>query len=270
MALTTHQQLLDALTQGRVQYLWFRKASCFGTVRTWTSVWTIGGSPGGGSNPSPALEGQVPTKDTAGAFPISNPSGGNTLYMFSFGIEATTRANCLMVYDRIWHVGGVGLNTTDAQAITGVTAPTRYSSGIGNLIAIEVTTNGGGTPAIMTVSYTNTADQSGRSATVALPASIPGRRVCYLNLQAGDAGVKSIQSVSLSEAMGAGVANLFMLNSAALFPVSCIADQIVERDTLLQSTVLPIVQPDACLALLSLMNSDQTDNVSGKLTLVEG
>jgi hypothetical protein len=175
-----------------------------------------------------------------------------------------------MIYDRIWQVGGISLNTTEEQILTGITSPSRHSDGINNLLLVEITTAGGATATTLNVSYTNTDDVSGRIASIALPASVPVNRCYFLNLQSGDKGVKSVQSVTMSTAMGGGVANLVLLNASEIVVVPWVANQWTERDLVLQMANLPRVLNDACLALMVLASTSSTGIIYGRLQLAEG
>jgi hypothetical protein len=189
--------------------------------------------------------------------------------MLSFGAGGATLGS-LMIYDRLWHVGGINLNVNTLQTFTGVLAPTRHTDGVGNLLMIEVTTASGTTATTITVNYTNTLDQA-KQATVTWPASAqPINRVWFLNLAAGDAGVKSVQSIQLSAATGAaGVANLVMFNSAETAVVPWAANQWTERDLVLQMANMPRVLDDAHLALMVLASATSTGVIQGRLQLAE-
>ncbi len=266
---STYDQIINALTTGKGQLIFFQKASITSVAAYWYRLWNGAGFPGAGSEPSPALQGAVPTKDTLGAMPIANPTSPATLHMLSFGAGGPT-LEALMLYDRIWHVGGINLNINTLQSFTGTLAPTRHSDGIGNELLIEVTTASGTTATTITVNYTNTLDQS-KQATVTWPASAqPVNRAWFLSLAAGDLGVKSVQSVQLSAATGAaGVANLVMFNGAETVVVPWAANQWTERDLVLQMANLPRVLDNACLALMVLASATSTGVITGRLQLAE-
>jgi hypothetical protein len=264
-----YDQIINALTTGKGQLIFFQKASITSVAAFWYRLWTAAGFPGAGSEPSPALQGAVPTKDAAGALPIKNPISPAILHMLTFGAGGPALGS-LMIYDRIWHVGGINLNINTLQSFTGTLAPTRHSDGIGNQLLIEITTVSGSTTTTITVNYTNTADQA-KQATVTLPASAqPVNRVWFLSLASGDLGVKSVQSIQLSAATGAaGVANLVMFNSAETAVVPWAANQWTERDLVLQMANLPRILDDACLALMVLASATSTNVITGRLQLAE-
>ena len=267
---STYDQIINALTTGKGQLIFFQKASITSVAAFWYRLWAGAGFPGAGSEPSPALQGAVPTKNTDGALPINNPISPATLHILTFGAGGPALGS-LMIYDRIWHVGGINLNVNTLQSFTGILAPTRHSNGIGNLLLIEITTVSGSTTTTITVKYTNTDDVADRSATVILPAAAqPINRCWFLGLQSGDKGVKSVQSIQLSAVTGAaGVANLVMFNSAEIAVVPWAASQWTERDLVLQMANLPSVSDGACLALMVLASATSTNVITGRLQLAE-
>lgn len=271
MGFTNYDQIINALTSGKGQLILLYKASITSVAAFWYRLWNATGFPSAGVDPTPALQGYAPTKATVGAIPFNNPISPATLHMLSFGAGGPTLGS-LILYDRLWHVGGISLTSIVSQAFTGVLAPTRHTGGIGNLLALEITTATTGTSAVtITVTYTNTLDQTGRTATFTTPAATqPVNRVHLFNLQAGDVGVKSVQSIILSATMTAGVANLIMFNSAEVVIVPWFANMFTERDLVLQMTNLPRVLDDACLALMVMPSATSTGIIYGRLQLAEG
>lgn len=207
------------------------------------------------------------TKAIAGAIPFNNPTSPATLHMLSFGAGGPTLGT-LMLYDRLWHVGGISLTVNTLQTFTGVLAPTRHVDGVNNLLLIEITTATTATAATLTVTYTNTLDQT-KTATIALAAAEPVNRCYFLNLAAGDVGIKTIVSCQLSVAKTAGVANLVLLNAAEIVAVPWAANQWTERDLVLQMANLPRILDDAHLTLMVLASTTSTGIITGRLQLAE-
>ena len=267
---STYDQIINALTTGKGQLFFFQKASITSVAAYWYRLWNAAGFPGAGVDPTPALQGFACNKALAGSLPFNNPTAPATLHMLSFGAGGPVLGS-LMIYDRLWHVGGINLNINTLQSFTGVLAPTRHTDGINNLLLLEITTASGTTTTTITVLYTNTADVSGRSATVTLPAAAqPINRCWFLGLQAGDIGVKSVQSIQLSAATGAaGVANLVMFNAAEVVVTPWVTNQWTERDLVLQMANMPRVLDDACLALMVLASATATNVITGRLQLAE-
>jgi hypothetical protein len=112
------------------------------------------------------------------------------------------------IIDRLSHQSGLSGSITTAQTTNLPTAAlTRYTNGVGVMIGLTIYTTIGGTAATVTASYTNQAGVSGKTTTVQ---SIGGSgnntapRMIFLPLQAGDIGVRSVESVTLTANTGLG------------------------------------------------------------------
>ncbi len=184
------------------------------------SLWGLGGKPGAGSFDA-TLNGVTLSSTSAmvaGQLTHYDPASGNS-YLARLSGRAT-QGGVLMVLDRLWHNGGFTITSTGAQSITSPTWPSRCptsgtddtpaTTGIGVLLAVEVSSaTGAGTPTI-TISYTNSAGTAGRTATniVATVASSALGATYFIGLQAGDVGVRSVQSLTLSATWNSGTMNL--------------------------------------------------------------
>jgi hypothetical protein len=117
--------------------------------------------------------------------------------------------NQVLLLDRLSHMGGLSANSTATQTTNLPTAAlTRYTDGVGVYAFLEVTTAWGATvPSVVTVSYTNQAGTPGRTGRFTYDASISGdtNLVFQVGLEGADTGVRSVESVSLNVATGAGV-----------------------------------------------------------------
>lgn len=186
-----------------------------------TSLWALGGAPGAGSFDA-TLNGVALSSSSAqvaGQLPHFDPAIGETrLYRFS-GVSSA-QGGVLSLFDRLWHNGGFTITSTGAQAITSPAWPARCpvsatddtpsSNGYGVQLAVEVSAAAGaGTPTI-TISYTNDQGVAGRTATniLATAATPAGGTVYFIGLQAGDTGVRSPQSMTLSATWTSGTINL--------------------------------------------------------------
>jgi len=149
-----------------------------------------------------------------------DPLSGNAY----LGRLQTTTPNpgCYVFCDRLWSNGGINITSTSAQAITSPAWPARDVNGSANgdgiLLGVEVSaTTGNGTPTI-TVSYTNQANTSGRSGTnidATSNTSVAGSFI-RIGLQAGDTGVRSVQSITLSATWTSGTINLVAYRPIAM------------------------------------------------------
>ena len=113
----------------------------------------------------------------------------------------------MLVYDRLSHQGGLVANINTEQVTNLPTAAlTRYTTGEGVMIALEVYTILGGTAVNVTANYTNQAGTPGRISTSTVIGSANyGRlyRMLLVPLAHGDTGVRSVESVTLDATTGA-------------------------------------------------------------------
>lgn len=270
MPFSSYQAVIDALKGGYAQVIDFYKAGVNTSPGAWYTLWKTAGSYPAGSDPTPALEGAVCDKNTPGALPINNPSAPNRLFLFSWLLGGIMGASVFM-YDRLWHAGGINLNITNTQTFTGVTAPSRHGDGVGNLLLLEITTTAGATGQTLSISYTNENNVAGQTCAIAVPGSIGAGRFVFGYPQAGDLGIKSVQSCVLPGGMGGGVANLVLANAKQFFPIGYANSQLLEREFLLHVAALPEIAPDSCLAFLVLAAAIASPPIfMPRIVLVEG
>ena len=176
------------------------------------SLFYTSGRPGGATAPTSGLAGAALTA-YSGQIPWVNPGSGNS---YIARLQATgSQTGCLLLLDRLWHNSGIAVTTTSAQTINSAAWPARDREGTANgeniLVAIEVSTatTNGSAIANTTLSYTNQAGTSGRTATIAsFPATAVAGTFVPFQLAAGDTGVRSIQSITLGTSYGGGAIHL--------------------------------------------------------------
>ena len=217
MAITT----LDGVVAGMRPPIFFAKAVTATLVAGRpASLWALNGAPGAGSFDT-TLNGVTLSSSSAlvnGQIPHYDPVSGNS-YLARLSASAT-QAGKLLLLDRIWHNGGYTITSTAAQNSTTPTWPSRCptsgtddtpaTTGHGVMLAVEVSAaTGAGTPTI-TISYTNSAGTAGRTATniIATVATSAIGATYFIGLQAGDVGVRSVQSLTLSATWTSGTINL--------------------------------------------------------------
>jgi hypothetical protein len=178
------------------------------------------GRPAAAAAPAPGLNGTTLTT-YPGQIPFTNPTAGLLSYLAS--LEATaTQILALMLMDRLWHNSGIVAATTGAQAITFSGLPSRDANGgalgAGCMAALEVSTvTGNGAPVTtITISYTNETGTAGRTGTIAsFPATAVAGTFVPFALQAGDLGIRSIQSITLGTSLVSGTVHLVVYRKLA-------------------------------------------------------
>ena len=212
MAITT----LDGVVSGLQPVRPFAKAlaqSMSGGVHT--SFWPFGGLPAAGTYDA-TLNGATLSSSSAvptGALHHVDPGSGNA-YLARLS-AACTQAGMLLLCDRLWQ-NRPAVNDTTAQSITSPTWPARDANGSTNgdgvLLAFEISASAGTAVATVTVTYTNQAGTGSRSAGfgVGAPTGVTaGVGQFYpIALQAGDTGVRSVQTVQFGTAWITGTINL--------------------------------------------------------------
>lgn len=176
------------------------------------SLWGLAGMPGAGSY-NTTLAGVALTSPIAGQLPFSNPGSGNS-YLSRLQAMATIPGILLLV-DRLWHNGGFTITSNTAQTINSATLPARDNNGSTNgegvFLGLEISSAAGAAAPTISVSYTNSANTSGRTgANINPTANSPSAGSVFLiGTQAGDLGVRSVQSLTLSASWLSGTMNLF-------------------------------------------------------------
>lgn len=146
----------------------------------------------------------VPTATTRGAL-LGLPSGVATWLKTACGSQ--TDGATLTLFDRLSHQGGLSATVTGVVTTNLPTAPlTRFTSGVGVMMGINIYATIGTTVTTISVSYTNSAGVAGRTSPLMQFGGTNDRNTgafLPLPLQAGDVGARSIESVNLTGTTGA-------------------------------------------------------------------
>lgn len=181
------------------------------------------GFPGAWAPGTPGVNGRVTDGTTStdnGCLVIANPSTGAN---YITAVELASSVNHTHdFFDVLWVNSGLVVTTTTAQAITTPTLPARdvngTTNGEGCMIALLFTAAStlAAVGSNLTVSYTNSGGTAGRTATLSaivgsqVPATPVIGTIVWFNLQAGDKGVQSIQSITLGTSMLTGSISLMI------------------------------------------------------------
>lgn len=150
--------------------------------------------------------GTLCSKATAG-FPSFPTYSGVHPYLYRSTIVYQSASNPLAIdlVDVVWACVGFDGTSTSAQSIPSFPAYTRGDTNGEDLDLYIFTATSAGTTSInVTVTYTNTAGTGSRTAVLTLEGSALSAALTYkIPLQAGDTGVKSIESLTFSASSGA-------------------------------------------------------------------
>ena len=239
---------------GNPQNIFFYKSARVGgavatapVIGRWTSLWEYEGVPAHGA--APTATGAALDNTTDGGLKQTDPSGGRELWCAG-ATCAGANPGTLLFYDRLAHDGTFSGTTTGAQTVS-FTPPSRYSTGAGNCIYLEINTIIGSTATTVQASYTNQAGTSGRT-TQAVAIGGTGlreaNRLIMLPLQAGDTGVQNIASVTLAATTGtAGAFSVILAHPLLNCPTGLAAGSV--RDLVSQMPSLIEIEIDACIAM---------------------
>ena len=188
------------------------------------SLWYLAGQPGAGLTPANTANGVVLSSTSAlvnGQIPHYDPGAGNS-YLARLSASASGQGGVLLLCDRLMHIGGnsggsaISVTTTTAQTINSTTLPARDRAGSTNgdavLAALEIITATGAGTATPSIGYTNqggTASHTGNALDTYVASSAIGAFYRF-QLQAGDTGVQSIQSLTLGVSMTSGTIALVL------------------------------------------------------------
>ena len=187
------------------------------------------------------------------------------------GIAAATPCRMILL-DYIGFYGFIDESILDEQLLDNTTPLPRYADGAGvQLMPVVVAGQTGGQP--FTVNYTNSNGVSGRVTqshvmgtqfvngtilhSIQANASYPNNGP-FLSLQAGDSGVRSVESVTIGGIGDVGLFALVLVKPLATFALFGI-DAPTEVDYFVDAVSMPEIKDDAYLNLIALPNG----NLSG-------
>lgn len=199
------------------------------------------------------------------------PHGGNVgdykvLLNAAAQTAAATTAPCvLMLVDLLGFYPITSVTTTGAQTLNNTVTLPRYTDGAGVQAFITPSTVMGAATPNITLTYTNSAATASRTTPATLPIGNTAAAVTsivysgtgsgkygpFVPLQAGDAGIRSVQSINLSVSYASGVLNLVLCKPLMTLPITTLG-VTAERDLVNQFASMPKIYDGACLAWLML------------------
>jgi hypothetical protein len=289
MSIESQDQLISSLSNGKTsRYDWNKiTGGAAYTAGRWYDMSMLAGIPIANTFAGTALNAQVPTE--ASGFGIYH--GGNTLTEIKSVLNvgavsavATAVPATLMLVDMCLYYPSINMNVATAQTLVNTSTLTRYTTGAGLRAYLVTQTTTGATAHNIAISYTNQAGTAGR----ALPVTVAGTASAitphithsgvaannygpFLPLASGDTGVRSVQSLTLSAASGAGTAALVLCKPITTIPITT-AGVFAERDLVNQLPSLPVIQDGACLVWLYFAGAATaaSTNIYGNIQTVWG
>ena len=275
--------LIAEATTGKARYFPFTKTGSNGAVGRSNSLWALGAHPGIGDAPGAAPGGTAFTDATTGAFPFSNPAGGDTQHFVKGEVVSDIAGNTLLLYDLIFGVAKT-INDTATEAVTGV--PTRYQSTTatdmnyagGNFLFVQV-----GLTSLAATAHNWTVctylDQGGAASTLPSLTGVSGNGIhrfdhptdqWFAPLESGDVGVQALTQMQCSALVATGVI-WFMIGHPIAFMPCPVVDQMSVTDGIMTAFNLVRIFDDAALAFIEVQKPAVTATTySGQFMSVAG
>ena len=241
------------------------------TAGLWYSLMRGGGNPPAdtilGTGTNLAFQALRDAVATASGIPHGGNVGGHKVLLSAAAqTAAATTAPCvLMLVDMLGFYPITTVTTTGAQTLNNTVTLPRYTDGAGvQAFLTPSTVMGAATPNI-TLNYTNSAGTAGKATPVTLPIGNSAAAVTsvvhsgtgsgkygpFIPLAAGDAGIRSVQSINLSASYVSGVLNLVLCKTIMTLPITTLG-VTAERDLVNQFASMPRIYDGACLNWLML------------------
>lgn len=240
----------------------------------WHSAWAAGGNPGAGAAPAGGLNGATYSGTVTGQIPIPAAVSGEQTYLARADVAHAGNIGAIAIDDWLWGNGSIVATTTTAQAITSPAWPARdvaastNGEGLRMAMFVSAATTNAGAVTNTTASYTNSAGTAGRTATLAsFPATAVAGTWVVFNLQAGDTGIRSVQSVTLGTSYASGTVHLVVFR-----PIARIATPTanIGYPADFAALGLPKVWDSSVLSMRYLPTATAVGAVSGSLSFAQG
>lgn len=271
MAITTRDELINALANNSSRIVIDKLSQGNASAGQTFSLWTVGGVPGAGANPTTAA---VPTNATAGSISFPNQTAPATSYLAYLTVGALVAGSSIEIHDRLAHMGGLAGNVTTAQGALSLvtTDPGADRRGAANYSDVqwwlEWYTDTGSTNVNATVNVTYDDNTTGNLAVIALGAT--ARRARMFQLYSAVAGkyIKAVNSVTLSATTG--TAGNFGITATR--PVAVAATLLANKAEIFDwaQLGLPNIPNNSCLQLIVVCNTTSTGTIRSHGKIAHG
>lgn len=253
--------IAEATTGGKRQQGIYGKVGTLAVSAAQASLWNVGNAPAAPGNPSVSAatpSGLTLNNLATGSLGFATPSGTDTLHVTTVSSQASAAPNTLLLYDRLWMVGGIAHGQI-TPVISVTSSLDRYKTAEtapGNFAFLEVTTILTATAQNLTMSYRdqnlNVAENAPALAMIVSSAvtRLPHAQF-FIPLNSPDLGVRAIASVTWSASNQTGVSAL-VIGHPLLFIPQPLANTMAIVDGINSAFSLPEMLPGCCPALLEL------------------
>jgi hypothetical protein len=243
MAISNYDSIISARSSGQYTDPFCIKSESITPLAAghWVSMINMGGTPSSVLGSLTSAAGGVALNSThAGAIPISTQSTalGQYLLTAGCGAQGIGSLGCAMLVDVLWGISGISY--TGATYEIASTALTRSTDGVGNQIMVVMqASHTSATNTTATVTYTNSDGTTGRVASVVVMTTLSRAHhirptgMPFVQLAAGDVGVKGVQKISFNATIGAGACQIYIVKPLLTIPIIG-GGGYVEKDQTLQ------------------------------------
>ena len=280
MTISTRDQLIDALANNSSRIVIDKASLANAAAGQLFSLWRATGQPAQGAIPgtTPALA----TSALAGAFGFTNQTAPAASYLAWLSMVTGNSALGIEIHDRIAHVGGLVLNVTTAQNITGLNLtagglnPPADRLGAANFSDgqwfLEVYTDGGATASNATINVTYSDGSSGNLNVQAVGGTLRAGRLIPLTplIPTAQQGlfIRGINSVTLSASTGTA-GNFGFTYTRQRTGVGMLVANKQEQFTW-ADLGLPAIPNDACLQFVMTCSATSTGTLRGQGKIAHG
>ena len=277
MAITTLDQLVDALGNNSSRIIIDKASLANQTAGRYCAMWRSTGQPAQGAIPTTSA---LCTNATTGAIGFVQQTAPATSYIGGIDVVGGNSAQTLEIHDRIAHMGGLVLNVTTAQTVTGLDlntlAPSADRIGQADFSDLqwwlEVYADGGATAANATINVTYNNGTTGNLNVLAVGGTVRiGNRFALTPLiPTTDQGkfIRGINSVTLSASTGTAGNFGFTCTRPRLYLPLGLANLSNGLDW--ASAKLPEVPNGSCLELMVLPSTTSSGTLRGGGKIAHG
>lgn len=277
MAITTIDTLIAALANNASRIVIDKATIANQTAGGFASLWRATGQPGQGAIPTTAA---IPTSATLGAMGFANQTDPVKSYLAWLSLNSPNAGNNVEIHDRVAHMGGLVLNVTTSQTVTGLDLATlslpaarRGDSNYSDIQWwLEVYTDGGATASNATINVTYNDDSTGNLTAVAVGGTLRAGRMIPLTplIPTAQQGkfIKGINSVILSASTT--VAGNF--GFTATRPRTSVSLNVANKTEVFDwaQLGLPEIPNDACLQIVMVCITTSTGTLRGGGKIAHG
>jgi hypothetical protein len=218
---------VNALIAGQQRPVSFAKTTATGEAsgERFCPLFTAG-IPGAGAAPGNSINGTALTTLT-GAIPIPTAVSGDYIELVAWEMMQGGSVGGVTLIDMLWWNDTIAETTTTGQSITHPGLPARDRSASSNgdgvfaAILVSTATTNGSPVTNTTITYTDSAGNSGNSGTItSFPATAVAGTFVPFNLAAGDVGIRTIETLTLGTSYGGGAIHLVMYRPIAYIPLT--------------------------------------------------